>query len=437
MAPAPKHRLLTAEVLSIGTELTVGDTRDTNAGELARGLTALGVRVARLTALPDDLDVVTEAFKGGISRVDLVISTGGLGPTPDDLTREAIAAASGEAPAVDPDLEAWLRELWSRRGMPFPELNLKQAWLIASARALPNPNGTAPGWFVVRPEGRVIVALPGPPREMRPMWADHALPLLRDHGLGTEMAARTYRLAGIGESQVAERLGESLLRAANPIVATYARVEAVDVRISATAEPPRTADQLVDEAEKTVLDLLGEHLWATGETTWSEAIGARLEELRWTLAAVEIGTGGSLGALLGDAAWFRFDEIISPEAPAASSRGVPNEPHGAPNGPHAEGGAQHGDSGAPHDDDDGDDLLRFARRARELGGSEVGVAVRARSRTGDTAVSIAVSTPTTEHNVRRVVFLTGPLGRSRSALAAAAVVLETLNSLVSTGTYHP
>ena len=405
MASTGLRHLLTAEILSIGTELTVGDTRDTNAGELARGLTSLGVRVARLTALPDDLDVVTEAFKGGVARADLVVSTGGLGPTPDDLTREAIAAAVGEAPAVDADLEAWLRELWSRRGMPFPELNLKQAWLIPSARPLPNPFGTAPGWLVSLDSGSVIVALPGPPREMRPMWADHALPVLRGRGLGTEVTARTYRLTGIGESQVAERLGEALLRATNPIVATYARVEAVDVRISAIAEPPRTADELVDDAATTVLDLIGGHVWAMGETTWSEAIGTRLGELGWTLSVVEIGTGGSIGQLLGDAAWFRFDETISLDAPTA----------------HA-----HGELAAGTDDADDDDLLRFARRARELGGSEVGVAVRARERTGDTAVSIAISTPAAEASDRRIVFLTGPLGRSRSALAAAAFLLESL-----------
>ena len=100
------RRLVTAELLSIGTELTVGETRDTNAGELARSLTDLGVRVGRITALPDDLAIVTEAFVAGLERADLVVSTGGLGPTPDDLTREAIAAACGETPAVDPELEA-------------------------------------------------------------------------------------------------------------------------------------------------------------------------------------------------------------------------------------------------------------------------------------------------------------------------------------------
>src|SRR4051812_3803372 len=230
--PAP-YRVLTAELLSIGSELTVGDTRDTNAGELARSLTAHGVRVLRLTALPDDLRSVTAAFSDGLARADLVVATGGLGPTPDDLTREAIAAACDEMVVVDPATETWLRDLWTRRGIPFPELNLKQAWLIPSAEALPNPNGTAPGWFVRRRSGGVIVALPGPPREMRPMWSDEALARLEAIGLGADVAARTYRLAGVGESQVAELLGEEILRSTNPVVATYARVEAVDVRISA------------------------------------------------------------------------------------------------------------------------------------------------------------------------------------------------------------
>src|SRR5258708_6662666 len=138
---AEPRRILTAELLSIGTELTVGETRDTNAGELARSLTELGIAVTRIQAVPDDLRVVSGAFATALERADLVVSTGGLGPTPDDLTRESIAAVAGEEPAVDPELEAWLRRLWSRRGMPFPEMNLKQAWLIPSATALPNDNG--------------------------------------------------------------------------------------------------------------------------------------------------------------------------------------------------------------------------------------------------------------------------------------------------------
>ena len=192
--------LRTAEILSIGSELTVGETRDTNAGELAAALTAEGVVVGRIVALPDRLDVVSSAFSTAFERADLVVSTGGLGPTPDDLTRESIAAALGETVEVDPELEAWLRGRWERRGIPMPEINLKQAWRIPSCEPLPNPNGSAPGWFVSRPDGGVAIALPGPPREMRPMWSDEVLPRLRDHGLGADSAVITLRLTGIGES---------------------------------------------------------------------------------------------------------------------------------------------------------------------------------------------------------------------------------------------
>ncbi len=402
MADLEARRLQTAELLSIGTELTVGDTRDTNSGELAGMLTALGVQVSRLTALPDDLAAVTDAFSRGLERSDLVVSTGGLGPTPDDLTREAIAACLGETPVVDPDLEAWLRALFARRGTPFPELNLKQAWLIPSAIGLENPNGTAPGWFVTRSDGRTIVALPGPPREMRPMWSNEALPRLRQRGLGSEMASRTYRLTGIGKSMVADLIGEDILRATNPIVATYARVDALDVRVSAVTEGGRSADEIVEEAATGVLAKLGDFVWATGSTSWSEAIGERLAELGWTLSVAEIGTAGSLNTLLGDVAWLRLDESSSLDDPPADAL----EGEGAV----------------------GDDLVDLARSVRERSGTEVALAARARPGGGDTHVEIAILTPTREHRTRRLVFLDGPLGRSRVALAAAAVLLEALRN---------
>ena len=142
---SPVRPIRTAEILSIGSEITVGETRDTNAGELAAALTREGVEVGRLLALPDRLDLVSAALSSAFERSDLVVSTGGLGPTPDDLTRESIAAALGETVEVDPELEAWLRGRWERRGLPFPEMNLKQAWRIPSCEPLPNPNGSAPG----------------------------------------------------------------------------------------------------------------------------------------------------------------------------------------------------------------------------------------------------------------------------------------------------
>ena len=403
MSAPPPRRLLTAELLSIGSELTVGETRDTNAGELARALTERGVRVTRLTALPDDLIEVEAAIRAGLGRCDLIVSTGGLGPTPDDLTREAIAGACGETPSVDPDLEAWLRELWARRGMPFPELNLKQAWRIPSAVSLANPNGTAPGWFVTRPDGRVIVALPGPPREMRPMWSDEVVPRLDALGLGAEVASRTYRLAGIGESQVAELLGEPMLRATNPIVATYARVEAVDVRISAVADDVAGADDLVETAPRSSSSGSGRMSGrpARRPGAMPSAGACRSSAGRWRSSR-----SGRAGA----------STVCSAMRPGSgsTSRSRPMRPaaHGA-----RIGRGRAADDVAPADeaDDDAvpDDLVLFARRARELGGSEVGLAVRARPRTGDTAVSIAISTPDREVRVRRVVFLTGPMGRAR------------------------
>jgi len=391
-----KRRILTAELLSIGSELVVGDTRDTNAGELARTLTDAGVSVGRITALPDRLDVVADAFATALERADLVVSTGGLGPTPDDLTREAIAQVLSETPVVDPELERWLRELWARRDLPFPELNLKQAWLIPSAEPLPNPNGTAPGWFVSRVDGRIAVALPGPPREMRPMWADHALPRLRSRGLGTDVAVRTYRLMGIGESQVAEMLGEDLLRRKNPEVATYARAEAVDVRISAVGDSDATgatltAVRLVEEASAIVTERLGDHIWAEGGATWADAIGARLEDRGWGLALAELGTRGQVTTLFGDVAWLALAEVRPDDQDA--------------------GGAT---------------LTELARGIRDRAGVEVGLAVRARERGGDTAVSVAVVTPVSEHRETRRAFLGGSHGRTRAALTAAGVLFAVL-----------
>ena len=409
---ARARRILTAELLSIGTELTVGDTRDTNAGDLARSLTAIGVAVRRMQAIPDDLATVRDALTAAIGRADLVVSTGGLGPTPDDLTREAIALAVGETPAPDPELERWLRGLWSRRGAQFPEMNLKQAWLLPSATALANPNGTAPGWWVERADGGLLIALPGPPREMRPMWSDITLSRLLARGAGSAVASRTLRLAGIGESQVAELLGESLLQSDDPIVATYARADAVDVRISARdgalvpngspvpagGAPTAVAAERVADLTERVARLLADHVWAEGETTWAEAIGDALAERRQTLAVVEVATGGSLATLIGDREWFRLGERMAADSRPMSSQG---------------GFAV---------------METLARSAVERGGASIGVGVQVRARGADTAVSVVVVGPDWVHRERRTVFLGGANGRIRAGLAAAHVLLKAIRS---------
>ncbi len=396
-ADAAPRRILVAELLAVGTELTVGETLDTNSGDIARSLVAHGVGVSRVSDLPDDLDVVVDALRTALSRADLVVTTGGLGPTPDDLTREAVAAVCGEDVAVDEVTLDWLKGLWARRGQPFPSVNVKQAWVIPSATPLPNPNGTAPGWWVDRPDGRVIVTLPGPPREMRPMWTDHVLRLLADRGVGADLVVRTLRLHGVGESQVAEVLGETLLRATNPIVATYARHEAVDVRISARAAGDRSAESLADEAEATVAAVLGRFVWARGTTTWAGAIGEALAARGWTLATTERGTGGALVGLLRGLETVRLAQVANEAAGEAPDR-------------------------------DGALALADARAVREAAGSDVGFAIRAIPRTSDTCVVIGIVTPEGEVSDERLAFQRGNQGADRAAIAGTAVLLETLRS---------
>lgn len=378
--------VISADILAVGSELTTGATRDSNAGDLARELTAMGVKVDRLTCLPDELEAVTAAFAAALSSADLIVSTGGLGPTPDDLTREAIAAACGVEPTVDPDLEAWLRALFARRGVPMPDSNIKQAWLIPGAISLPNELGSAPGWWVDRPDGRVVVALPGPPREMWPMWRESVVDRLRQRGAGVERASRTLRLTGVGESALVGLIGEELLRSDNPQVATYARPDAVDVRVSATTVSGGTpAVELVESVVARIRPKIEEYVFAEGEQGWVDVLGARLGERM--LSTVEIGTGGQLMSLLGGARFLRFAELLG------SSSAL-----------------QHSEQNLDH----------YAARVREMSGSDVGLAVRATERAGDMRVQIAISTAETMQVTERTAFLAGGEGRRRAVIAACA-----------------
>jgi nicotinamide-nucleotide amidase len=387
----PRRPILSAVLLAVGSELTTGETRDTNSGDLARSLSGAGVEVAWSTALPDRLGTVVNAMCGALDVVDLLVTTGGLGPTPDDLTRESIAAVCEEQPVVDPDLARWLRHLFERRGVEFAEMNIKQAWLLPSATAIPNDRGTAPGWWVDRPDGRIIVALPGPPSEMRPMWQGWVLPRLRDRGLGRERVTRTYRLTGIGESSVAALLGERLLRAENPVVATYARADAVDVRVSAAAGEGGPATQLADQATAAVLAKVGKYVWGYDDDTWPGVLGREFERLGWSAAVVEVGTGGAAARLLGEAAWLTGTRSIAAGEAAAS---------------------------AP--------LADLAAEARLTAGAPVGLAVRAIENGEDTRVEIAAVGPWGVSDSSLTTFLGGSEGRRRAGIAAAAFLNSVL-----------
>ncbi|HYU82006.1 MAG TPA: CinA family nicotinamide mononucleotide deamidase-related protein [Candidatus Polarisedimenticolia bacterium] len=302
-----------AELLSIGTELLLGEIVDTNANYLAGRLALLGIDCLQMQTVGDNLGRAKQAFERALSRSDLIVATGGLGPTEDDLTREAIAAALGETPAVDPALEADLVRWFSGRGITMPERNRKQAWLIPSARALPNPNGTAPGWDVQK-DGKRIIAMPGVPREMTPMWESVEPSLTR----GGALRWRTLKLLGIGESAVEEKLAE-LVRSTSPTVATYAKNDGVHVRVADKAGTPEEADRRVAEMEKTIRARLGEYVWGTNDETLPIVIGRRLAEHGWRLALAESLSAGDIARAFADAPgaerWFA-GAVVRPTADA-------------------------------------------------------------------------------------------------------------------------
>jgi competence/damage-inducible protein CinA-like protein len=305
-----------AEVLSIGTELLLGQIVDTNSAYLARRLALLGIDCLHMQTVGDNLARAIEAFERALARSELVVATGGLGPTEDDLTREAIAAALGEKPRVDAALEAELRAWFGGRGLAMPERNRKQAWLIPSARALPNPNGTAPGWTVEK-DGKRIVAMPGVPREMTPMWEDHVEPTLAPGGA---LRWRTLKMLGIGESAVEELLDE-LVHSTSPTVATYAKSDGVHVRIAAKAATAAEADNRVAGMEAEVRARLADYVWGADDDSLGEVIGKRLLAYGWRLALAESLSAGEIARALADATdarrWFA-GALVRPGADAES-----------------------------------------------------------------------------------------------------------------------
>ncbi|MBI2324250.1 MAG: CinA family nicotinamide mononucleotide deamidase-related protein [Chloroflexi bacterium] len=303
-----------AEILSIGTELLLGQIVDTNASWLAGRLADLGIDCLWVSTVGDNLGRASDVVSRALGRSDLVVCTGGLGPTEDDLTREAIAAAIGETPAVDPSLHAELRAWFAARGITMPVRNEKQAWLIPSAEALPNPNGTAPGWFVRR-DHRILVAMPGVPREMTRMWEAEVEPRLPARAA---IRSRTLKLLGIGEGSVEEALAE-LVRSTSPTVATYAKADGVHVRITDRDADIAARDERIDAMEREVRRRLGRFVWGTDGETLGGGVGAALTARGWSVTTAESVTGGEVARLLSeaDAGWYKSG-IVLPGADEAT-----------------------------------------------------------------------------------------------------------------------
>jgi nicotinamide-nucleotide amidase len=303
-----------AEIISVGTELLLGQLVDTNAAYLASELPALGIDCYFISQVGDNLGRLTDTLRRAGERSDLLLVTGGLGPTEDDLTREAIAALLGEEMRLVPELEQELRTRFALLRRELPLSNLKQATLIPSAQALPNPIGTAPGWWVEPSESanqrisesqisksQIIVAMPGVPAEMRRMWREEVVPrLLARLGSHQVIVSRTLKVLGLPEAQAEEKV-RPLMASPDPTVGIYAKSDGIHFRLTSKAASEAEARARIADLEAMFRERLGTYLYGADDDTPASVIGEQLRRAGKTVATLEVGTGGYLAGLLAEA----------------------------------------------------------------------------------------------------------------------------------------
>ena len=287
-----------AEIFSIGTELLMGELTDTNAAWIAGQLPPLGIRLQWVSIIGDDLAMLSDAFTRGLQRSDVIFTTGGLGPTQDDLTREAIAQALGETPTVQDEVVQGLERYFAGRGMTMPSHNIKQAHLIPSARFVRNRNGTAPGWWVEK-EGRIIVCMPGPPGEMQPIWQEEVAPRLRELVDEEVTITRNIKTLGMSEAAIDEEISEYFGQE-NPYLGIYSKADGIHLRIIAWARDEAAAREQIAPVEQAIVARLGPYIWGYDDETPEQAAGQALAQRGLTLATLESCSGGFLANSITD-----------------------------------------------------------------------------------------------------------------------------------------
>jgi nicotinamide-nucleotide amidase len=284
---------MNAEIVSIGTELLLGEIVDTNSNHIARTLRDIGVNLYYMTAVGDNLQRITDVLKLGLARSDLIITTGGLGPTVDDVTRQAVAAATGCPLEFRQDLYEQIAAYFGRFGARMSENNRQQAFVPQGAIALENPVGTAPSFIVETAQGTVI-SLPGVPREMKYTLSQRVVPYLQEKmGAPKIIKALVLKTAGIGESHIDEQIAD-LMTYSNPTVGLAAHSGQTDIRITARADTHAEADAMIQEMEAKIRERVGGFIYGTGNTPLENAVVAILQRLHYTIAISETGTGGIL-----------------------------------------------------------------------------------------------------------------------------------------------
>ena len=281
-----------ADIISVGTEILMGELVDTNSQYLAAQLPAMGIELQGITSARDDLDMLANALRHARQRSDLILTTGGLGPTDDDLTREAIAQLLGEDLYIDESTLEWLQETFRQRGFTMANANVKQANIIPSGQTVHNAVGTAPGWWVEN-AGKIIVAMPGPPFELHRMWESEVQPRLRPLATGPAIKTRSLKTYGLGESVINEMIAP-LFNLPDVELGMYAQWQGVQIRIRVRAHSGEEAERLIRPVEQEVRRHLEGNIWGVDDQALEEQVGEELRRRGMTLATMESCTGGFL-----------------------------------------------------------------------------------------------------------------------------------------------
>ena len=293
--------MISAEVITIGTEIMLGEIVDTNAPYIARQLRDIGIDVSRTWSIADDIELISSAIQEARQRARIIITTGGLGPTVDDPTRDAVAAAFGVASEFREELWRQVIDRFKGFDRVSPENNRRQAFVPSIATAIENPVGTAPAFMIAYHtadsaggQPGLILCLPGVPREMEFLMDSDVLPELKTRfALKSVRIVRVLRTAGVGESTIDEKIGD-LEAQSNPSVGLSAHSGAVDIRISALAETERAARAQIAEVESEIRSRIGDWIFGADEETLGDSALSRLAELGWDLCALEAGLEGKL-----------------------------------------------------------------------------------------------------------------------------------------------
>jgi nicotinamide-nucleotide amidase len=292
-------KIKNAEILCVGTELLLGEVINTNVAYLGRALARLGISVYHTSVVGDNSDRLSIAIKSALEHADLLILTGGLGPTYDDLTKETVARALGLPMVRDEKILSEIEGYFTSIGLPMPGNNAKQADIPEGAIALPNKLGTAPGIFIEH-NGHVVVLLPGPPAELHPMFDESVFPRLREMS-DKILVSHNIHIMGMGESAIEEVLFDLMKNSTNPTLAPYAKESEVRLRVSALARSEEEGETMCARMiEKVKNSPVGKHIYALDAERIEKLVVAKLKEKGLTLAVAESCTGGYIGKLLTD-----------------------------------------------------------------------------------------------------------------------------------------